>query len=84
MWRTSLRQTVRTAAGLRCLTALNTSAYVGDVIDAKRSALAAHATQMARMGDKDGWLTLSDLSQGEFVARLLSQYEVFRRSELAF
>ena len=82
MWRTTLLQTLKTAAGLRALSTLDTLAFVGDVIDVKRAALAAHMSQMKRPEDQDDWLTLPDLSGGDFVARLLSDYEVFTRYEV--
>ncbi|TIL83122.1 MAG: PIG-L family deacetylase, partial [Mesorhizobium sp.] len=46
--RTALRQTVRTLAGLRGVKMFNSHAFIGDVIDAKRHALAAHRSQMER------------------------------------
>lgn len=82
MWRTTLQQTIKTAAGLRALSTLNRLAHVGGVIDVKRQALAAHVSQTQRLGGGDEWRILSDLSGGDFVARLLSDYEMFTRYEL--
>lgn len=82
MWRTTIRQTLRTMAGLRALTDLNTQAYVGDVIQEKRASLAAHASQTKRPTEQDDWLTLEDLSGGDFVRYLLSDYETFARYEM--
>lgn len=82
MWRVTLRQTIKTAAGLRAPFTLNSLAYVGDVIDVKREALAAHASQMQRLENQDEWRTLSDLSGGDFVGRLLADYEMFTRYEI--
>jgi LmbE family N-acetylglucosaminyl deacetylase len=82
MWRMTLRQTVKTAAGLRALFTLNALAHIGEVIDVKRHALGAHVSQTQRLGDKDDWQTLSDLSEGDFVARLLADYEMFTRYEV--
>ncbi|WP_017267536.1 PIG-L deacetylase family protein [Sinorhizobium meliloti] len=84
MWRTTLRQTVKTVAGLRALSALNTLVPIGEFLDVKRHALAAHVSQTQRPEDKDDWQTLSDLSSGEFVARLLADHEVFTRYRVNF
>ena len=82
MWRTTLRQTIRTAAGLRTMGTLNTLADVRDVLDTKREALAAHASQMRRPGGRHDWTVLADLSQGDFIARLMASYEAFTRYEV--
>lgn len=82
MWRTTLRQTIRTAAGLRALSTLNTLAQIGDMIEVKRHALAAHVSQIERLGGSNDWQTLSDLSAGDFVARLLADHELFTRYEV--
>jgi len=75
--RLTVSQTIRTAAGSRALTTLNKIAYVGDVLEVKRNALAAHASQTERPEDQDDWQTLADLSGGDFVRRLLADYEMF-------
>ncbi len=77
MQRLTLKQTIKTAAGCRALTTLNRVAYVGDVIEVKRDALAAHASQTERPENQDDWQTLSDLSGGDFVRRLLADHEMF-------
>ncbi|WP_329608778.1 hypothetical protein [Mesorhizobium muleiense] len=51
---------------------LNSLACLGDVIGVMREALAAHASQMQRLENQDEWRTLSDLSGGDFVGRLLA------------
>lgn len=81
MWRTTLGQTLRTGAGLGALSTFDTVAYVGDVLDVKRRALAAHVSQMGPVEDGDGWHTLSDLSRGDFLARLVDDFEFFTRYE---
>jgi LmbE family N-acetylglucosaminyl deacetylase len=80
MWRTALRQTVRTRFGLGALRTLNTRAYVGDALPRKRAALAAHASQMERSAED--WPVLSDLGRGDFLARLLTDHEMFTRYRL--
>lgn len=60
---------------------LNSLAYLGDVVGVMQEALAAHASQM-RLENQDEWRTLSGLSGGDFVGRLLADYEMFTRSEI--
>jgi LmbE family N-acetylglucosaminyl deacetylase len=81
-WRLTVRQTLRTAAGLRSTSAFNSQIYVGDVLEVKRRALAAHASQTERRSGNPVWPVLADLSGGEFVERLLTDYETFRRYEV--
>jgi len=75
--RLTVRQTIRTAAGSRALTTLNRIADVGDVLEVKRNALAAHVSQTERPENKDDWKTLADLSGGDFIRRLLADHEMF-------
>ena len=77
--RMKLKQTITNVAGLRALSSLNTIAYVGDVLERKRVALEAHASQMTAF-DND-WPTLPKLADGDFIARLMSDHEVFMRYE---
>jgi LmbE family N-acetylglucosaminyl deacetylase len=55
---------------------------VGDLLQRKRQALAAHVSQTERPAGRDDWMTLEDLSRGDFVARLLVDYEAFTRYEV--
>jgi LmbE family N-acetylglucosaminyl deacetylase len=79
--RLKLKQTLTSLAGLRALSALNTIAYVGDVIELKRAALNAHASQMISPVGEDDWPTLPKLCDGDFIKRLMRSYEVFMRYE---
>jgi LmbE family N-acetylglucosaminyl deacetylase len=81
MWRTNLRQTARTLAGLRSLTRLNVLADVSDVADRKRRALDAHRSQTERPDGHPDWPVLSDLGRGDFLARLTGDCELFLRYE---
>lgn len=81
MWRTTARQSVKAAGGLGLLSALNTQAYVGDVLEVKRHALSAHETQTRRPDGRADWPVLADLSRGDFLSRLTSEYEVFYRHD---
>jgi LmbE family N-acetylglucosaminyl deacetylase len=82
MWRTTLGQTLRTGAGLGALSTLNSSAFVGDFLDVKRDALAAHVSQVGPVEDSSDWRTLSDLSHGDFVAQFMGDHEFFTRHEI--
>ena len=82
MWRTNVAQTARTAAGLLSLRRLNVIADVSDVAKVKRSALAAHRTQTERPEGQRDWPVLRDLGGGDFLARLMSDYEAFTRYEV--
>lgn len=82
MWRTITRQTFSTRGGLRALSALNRQAYVGDVLERKRAALAAHVTQMRRPEGDAGWTILADLAGGDLMRRLTADYEAFWRYEV--
>ncbi|PDQ17841.1 PIG-L domain-containing protein [Mesorhizobium sanjuanii] len=79
--RTAFRQTVRTLAGLRGVKMFNSNAYIGDVVDVKRHALAAHRSQMERPAGLDDWPILADVGGGDFLKRLLSDHEMFTRYE---
>ena len=80
--RAVVRQSLQTRCGLFASRALNRRAYVGDVLERKRAALAAHTSQTKRAGSDHHWPTLDDLSGGDFVRRLLSDYETFSRYEV--
>ena len=80
--RAALRQTLRTLAGLRGVRTFNCIAYVGDVMDVKRHALAAHRSQVERPAGLDDWPVLGDIGGGDFVMRLLGDHEMFTRYEL--
>ncbi len=75
----AIRQTLTSAAGLRLLSAFNAMAFVADASEAKCAALAAHASQMSKPADNPNWVTLPDLSDGDFVRRLLADHELFLR-----
>lgn len=81
-WRKTLRQSILTAAGLRSLFMLNSRADITDALDIKRHALAAHRSQTMRPPEQADWPILSDLAGGDFIARLLADYEAFMRYEL--
>jgi LmbE family N-acetylglucosaminyl deacetylase len=55
------------------------SIFVGDVLELKRDALDQYASQMKRIIPDPRWLTLSDISNGEFLECFFQDHEVFRR-----
>ena len=73
----SLRAVARGARDFNCHVDIVT------VQQAKLAALACHRSQVTRLDGSKDWLTLADVSDGEFLARLLGQREVFHRWQLA-
>jgi LmbE family N-acetylglucosaminyl deacetylase len=82
MWRTTLAQSITTAAGLRALLTFNARADIADVMPRKRAALAAHVSQTSRPPNQPDWPILADLAGGEFIQRFNNDYEAFTRYEL--
>ncbi|MGE0600059.1 MAG: PIG-L deacetylase family protein [Dehalococcoidia bacterium] len=54
---------------------------VGGTLESKRAALATHLTQVTRFNGDPGWLTLSDIDHGNWLANSLGKYEFFRETE---
>jgi hypothetical protein len=52
--------------------------FIGDVLAAKQQALAQHRSQMSRLMENVGWLTLADVSEGEFLRCFFQDFELFR------
>jgi LmbE family N-acetylglucosaminyl deacetylase len=52
------------------------------VLDRKRAALAAHATQTSRIDGRSDWLTLADVANGDWLDQLLCGTEYFARTRL--
>ena len=80
--RAVLSQTLKCWAGLGALSAFNVKAFIGDVISVKRDALSAHESQVTCPLGQDDWPILADVSGGDFLARLMSDHEFFRRYEI--
>jgi LmbE family N-acetylglucosaminyl deacetylase len=74
-----LRDTLVAGMGLRLLWDFNSSVYIEEVIELKREALNQHKSQMSRLLPDPGWATLSDVSDGEFLACFFAEREIFRR-----
>jgi LmbE family N-acetylglucosaminyl deacetylase len=71
------RRTLKTAFGFKAARAFNTWVDVADVLERKRVALEAHASQMSRPNDRADWPILRDVAAGDFLARLLGAREFF-------
>jgi LmbE family N-acetylglucosaminyl deacetylase len=65
------------------LSDFSTVVDVGDVLDRKRQALAAHRSQTTRMIDDPAWGILADVSDGEFMERLLQTTEIFKTTAVS-
>lgn len=66
-----------TAAAAHLLRDFNSCVYVGDVLEEKRHALDAYASQMTRLVDDPSWTRLEDVAGGEFLKCFFQEYEVF-------
>jgi LmbE family N-acetylglucosaminyl deacetylase len=80
--RAVFRQSLKTRFGLSAPYALNRRAYVGDVLTSKRAALDAHASQTRQDANDPNRATLGDLAGGDFLRRLMSDYEAFNCYEV--
>lgn len=79
----ALRSSLKTRAGVGFWTELRHACYVGDVLEQKRAALAAHRSQMERLVADPRWLTLGDVANGEFLACFFQPWERFFRRPVA-
>jgi LmbE family N-acetylglucosaminyl deacetylase len=70
---------LRAGFGLRLLNDFRHSVYIEDVLNQKQAALAEHKTQMTRFVDDPNWLTLKDVSAGEWLVCFFQQIELFHR-----
>jgi LmbE family N-acetylglucosaminyl deacetylase len=79
--RSSTRQVARTFVagrfGLGMSRKFTHRLDVARVVERKRSALAAHATQMARPDERPDWMTLTDVAGGEWVRQLIGPTEFY-------
>lgn len=63
--------------GARLLQGMNTSLFVGDVLEQKRCALAEHRSQMTALRSDVEWLTLNDVSNGDWLRCFFRDFELF-------
>jgi len=80
--RSALKNTFISRMGLRLLRDFNHAVYVSDVLARKREALEQHESQMTQLVPDSRWLTLHDVSEGEFLACFFQDYEVFHHYHL--
>lgn len=71
------KRTLRAGFGLEALRQFNVRLDIADVLDAKRHALAAHESQVAKLGG-EAWPTLGDIEDGALIDANLQGHEVFR------
>jgi LmbE family N-acetylglucosaminyl deacetylase len=77
-WSQSLRETKWTLiAALRLLREYRIRVPIADVLAEKRAALVCHRSQVERLVERPDWSILADVSDGEFLACFLRDYEFF-------
>jgi LmbE family N-acetylglucosaminyl deacetylase len=64
--------------GARAFSEFRHSVYIGDVLERKRAALSEHKSQMDRIISDSRWVTLGDISRGQFLDCFNQDYEYFR------
>ncbi|MEB3280694.1 MAG: PIG-L family deacetylase [Lyngbya sp.] len=77
-----LKNTWMSGFGYKFFTDLNCSVYIADVLEQKRTALEQHRSQIQRLVDDSSWMTLGDLSKGEFLDCFFQEYEFFYPSKI--
>jgi LmbE family N-acetylglucosaminyl deacetylase len=80
--KTILTNSYRTWFGLRLLKDCRSFIPIRDVITQKRAALDQHESQMVRRQSDPNWLTLHDVSDGQFLECFFQEAEVFRHYQL--
>ncbi len=73
----NLKQALK--SGLTLLNTFQDTIYIGDILEQKRAALNQHQSQVTRLIPHPRWLTLGDVSQGEFLNCFFQNYERFHR-----
>ncbi|MEL7035084.1 MAG: PIG-L deacetylase family protein [Cyanobacteria bacterium J06592_8] len=58
------------------------SVDIRDVLEQKQAALAEHKSQVTQLIPNPQWLTLQDISQGQFLNCFFQNHELFRSSDL--
>jgi len=70
-------------SGVHFLRDFRWSVYIGDVLEGKRAALDQYKSQMTRLIPDPRWLTLSDVSGGDFLECFFQEHEIFHRYSLS-
>jgi LmbE family N-acetylglucosaminyl deacetylase len=76
--RSVAKNSIEAAFGVRVFSELRHSVYIGDVLERKRAALSEHKSQMERIISDPQWITLGDISDGQFLNCFNQDYEYFR------
>jgi len=79
-----LRNSWLAGFGLNLLKDFRCAVFIGDVLEPKRVALEQHESQMKPLIPDSGWMTLGDVSKGEFLECFFQNYEFFHRYSVAF
>ena len=66
-------------AGWTLLHNFQDTIYIGNILEQKKAALRQHQSQVTQLIPHPRWLTLSDVSQGEFLKCFFQPYERFHR-----
>jgi len=66
-------------SSLQAIFDLNAFCYIGDVLELKRAALDKYESQMRALVPSERWLTLTDVSNGEFLQCFFQKQEFFHR-----
>ena len=77
-----LKHTLSAGLGLQLLWDFRFCVPIGDILGLKRAALDQHRSQMKRLISDPNWLTLGDVSNGEWLECFFQEYEIFRRYSL--
>jgi LmbE family N-acetylglucosaminyl deacetylase len=74
-----LRNSVNSLFGARAFADLRYAVDIADALEQKRAALAEHKSQMEQLIPSPEWVTLGQLSRGEFLQCFHQNWEFFRR-----
>lgn len=72
-----VKNTIQALFGLRLLFRFRSGVSVAAVRERKSAALSQHKSQMTQLHNNPAWLTLHDVSDGEFLNNLFQDYEFF-------
>jgi LmbE family N-acetylglucosaminyl deacetylase len=80
----ALRRSLRFGLGRTARQTFTHGVDVRRVVDKKRQALAAHRSQVTRLNGDPAWPILGDVSDGQFIACMTGDYEVFAANDGEF
>jgi LmbE family N-acetylglucosaminyl deacetylase len=69
-------------SGLTVFRKFNYAVRISEVLEIKKRALEQHKSQMTKLVNDEQWITLKDLSEGEWLDSFLGDFESFFRYEL--